>query len=205
MLCKPNGTKNGFQGSEMEMNQPSLTRLTMFAKTTYIDLPHHLCIPNQSTESLIHFTFPDIREQHADTDSAWATWISDRAILTPLNATVIDINNRILEDYMPGDTSTYYSSDRPLPRENNGLDIPNEFLNALNESLPPHQLTFKKGVPVMLLRNTYPTNGICNGMRLIVDKDIEGNVLRATVAGNPTKVTLIPRIKLISNNPSFPF
>jgi len=99
-------------------------------------LPHHLCLPNQSTESLIHFKFPDIRECHADTDGALATWISDRAILTPLNATVTDINNRTLDDYMPGDTSTYYSSDRPLPRENNGLNIPNEFLNTLNEGLP---------------------------------------------------------------------
>lgn len=186
-------------------NEPTVANPVDNAHQDYIELPHHLCLPNQSTESLIDFTLPDIRERHADTDGAWASWISDRAILTPLNATVNDINNRILEDYMPGVASTYYSSDRPLPGENNGLDIPNEFLNTLNEGLPPHQLKFKKGVPVMLLRNIDPTNGLCNGTRLIVDKVIEGNVLRATVAGNPTKVALIPRIKLISNNPSFPF
>jgi hypothetical protein len=121
-----------------------------------IDLPHNLCLPNQSTDSLIDFTFHDIRERQADTVGAWATWISDRAILTPLNATVSGINNRILEDYMPGDTSTYYSFDYPLPGENNGLDIPNEFLKTLNEGLPPHQLKFKKGVLVMLLRNIDP-------------------------------------------------
>ena len=57
----------------------------------------------------------------------------------------------------------------------------------------------------MLLRTIDPTNGLCNGTRLIVDKVIEGNVLRAIVAGNPTKVALIPRIKLISNNHSFLF
>ena len=57
----------------------------------------------------------------------------------------------------------------------------------------------------LLLRNMDPPNGMCNGTRLIVDKVIDGNVLRATVAGNPSKVALIPRIKLIPDNPAFPF
>jgi ATP-dependent exoDNAse (exonuclease V) alpha subunit len=85
------------------------------------------------------------------------------------------------------------------------LGVSIEFLNALNEGLPPHGLMLKKGVPVMLLRNMNPPQGMCNGTRLIVDKVIDGNVIRSTLDGNPSKVAIIPRIKRIPNNPAFPF
>ncbi|XP_072088827.1 uncharacterized protein [Arachis hypogaea] len=42
-----------------------------------------------------------------------------------------------------------------------------DVLNAISCSgLPPHQLTLKVGVPVMLLRNIDQSNGLCNGTRL---------------------------------------
>ncbi len=42
----------------------------------FIKLPEQLCLPNQSTESLINFTFPDLRELHSESDITWATYIS---------------------------------------------------------------------------------------------------------------------------------
>jgi len=44
-----------------------------------------------------------------------------------------------------------------------------EYLQSLNCSgLPPFGLILKVGSPVMLLRNLYPTKGLCNSTRMIV-------------------------------------
>ena len=118
------------------------------------------------------------------------------AILSPLNATTTATNNRILQDYMHGESSTYFSSDRPIPGENTCVDVSIEFLKALCEGLPPRGLMLKKGVHVMLLRNMDPPNDMRNGTRLIVVKVIEGNVLRATMVGNQSKFALIPASNL---------
>jgi hypothetical protein len=106
---------------------------------------------------------------------------------------------------MEGAASAFFSYDRPLAGENTGVDVSIEFINNLIEGMSPHELILKKGDRVIILRNMGPTNGMCNGTRLIVDKVIEGTVLRATVVGNPTKVALTPRMKLIPNTRSFPF
>ena len=78
----------------------------------YIKLPDHMCRPDRTRESLIDFTFPDLQRRHADPDGGWANWITERAILAPLNATATEINHRILDDYMLGESFTCYSSDR---------------------------------------------------------------------------------------------
>ena len=36
--------------------------------------------------------------------------------------------------------------------------------------MPPHHLKLKKNVPVILLRNLNPAEGLCNGTRLIIKK-----------------------------------
>ncbi len=47
--------------------------------------------------------------------------------------------------------------------------IPIEVLCSLNSSsLPPGELHLKIGAPIILLRNIDPTNGMCNGTRLII-------------------------------------
>jgi hypothetical protein len=76
-----------------------------------------------------------------------------------------------------------------------------EYLNAQADGgLPPHELRLKQGVPVMLLRNLDPRQGLCNGTRLVVDSIIESRLLRATIiTGSKSKTgtqVLIPRIRL---------
>jgi ATP-dependent DNA helicase PIF1 len=49
--------------------------------------------------------------------------------------------------------------------------VPMEYLNSQAPTgLPPHELRFKPGMPVMLLRNIDPHNTLCNGTRMIVSR-----------------------------------
>ena len=79
-----------------------------------------------------------------------------------------------------------------------------EFLNTLNEGMPPHELRLKRGAPIMLLRNIDPSNGLCNGTRLIVDSVVNNRLLKATIAGTEQEV-LIPRIRLNPTDGTYPF
>ncbi|PIA34321.1 hypothetical protein AQUCO_03800129v1 [Aquilegia coerulea] len=69
----------------------------------------------------------------------------------------------------------YLSADSvsPVSEQIQDQDIlyPTEFLNTLQVSgVPNHAIELKVGVPIMLLRNTNPKSGMCNGTRLIVTK-----------------------------------
>ncbi|XP_027076803.1 uncharacterized protein [Coffea arabica] len=57
-----------------------------------------------------------------------------------------------------------------------------DFLNTLSPSgLPPHKLVLKPHAPIILLRNLDPTEGLCNGTRLIC-KSLTKNVIHAEIA-----------------------
>nr|XP_043618603.1 ATP-dependent DNA helicase PIF1-like [Erigeron canadensis] len=85
---------------------------------------------------------------------------------------------------------------------------PIEFLNSLNVSgLPPHCLRLKVGCPVILLRNIDPSDGLCNGTRLIC-KGFQRNVIDAEIAvgQHAGKRVFLPRISLCpSEDDMFPF
>ena len=50
---------------------------------------------------------------------------------------------------------------------------PPEVLNALQPNgFPEHELRLKPNMPIMLLRNMSPTDGLCNGTRLLVRRVI---------------------------------
>lgn len=83
----------------------------------------------------------------------------------------------IINDYMfnklQGASKIYKSSDEICKASSDTLDqellYPVEFLNGLNfQGMPPHALNIKIGLPIMLLRNVNPSQGLCNGTRLIV-------------------------------------
>lgn len=85
------------------------------------------------------------------------SFLQDRAILTPKNVIVEEINDYILS-LIPGEEMTYLSCDSPLTNPsmvNRPDDVHTpEFLNTINASgLPNHKIKLKVGVHVMLLRN----------------------------------------------------
>jgi ATP-dependent DNA helicase PIF1 len=115
------------------------------------------------------------------------------------NGNVATINNKMIEVLKYAEMS-YYSSDSIDDSIANHSTMealyPTEFLNTLSiNGLPDHVLHLKIGVPIMLLRNLYPTRGLCNGIRLIVtqltSKIIEGEIITRKAKG--TKA-YIPRI-----------
>ncbi|XP_013622638.1 PREDICTED: uncharacterized protein LOC106328691 [Brassica oleracea var. oleracea] len=124
---------------------------------------------------------------------------TERAILTPRNETVDEINEYMISEDC-GVSKEYLSSDSfgiiDTDSENNETLYPVEYLNSLSfPGLPAHKLTLKVGAPFMLLRNLNQKKGLCNGTRLIVtnlgERVIRGKIVTGSHIGH--KVDL-PRI-----------
>ena len=78
-------------------------------------------------------------------------------------------------------------------------------MNTLDPNgFPPHLLKLKPGVPLMLLRNLNPHEGLCNGTKLVFERSLDNKVLLCRVAGSD-KTVLIPRIICIPKPNEYPF
>lgn len=125
-----------------------------------IIIPAELCMP--TPYNLIDFVYHELAVKHQD-----IAWVSARSILCPRNEVVDRINDQVTDQF-PGDTVTCLSVDTVAEADQQAI-YPQEYLNSLNLSgLPPHKLSIKVGIPVMLLRNIDPQRGHCNGTRYIV-------------------------------------
>ena len=154
---------------------------------------------------LIAKVFPGLQEMYTDQD-----WMAGRSILTPKNTDVDAINDSIITNIIPvsAQDRLYLSADKVSECDNDSLH-PTEFLNSINVSgLPPHQLHLKPDVPIMLLRNLDPANGLCNGTVLIVKK-LRDRVIQAVICtGHPKHLNttvFLPRITLSPSDGDFPF
>lgn len=129
----------------------------------------------------------------------------DRAILAPTNDAVISMNSTMLAQF-PGHEFTAYGADTANV-DDRANAIPVEFLNSLETgSLPPAHLKLKIGVPLMLLRNVNPANGLCNGTRLIL-RSLRSRVMEVEIIGGSFhgQRELLPRINNQSNEDDFHF
>ncbi|KAL4562150.1 hypothetical protein LXL04_034344 [Taraxacum kok-saghyz] len=138
-----------------------------FLETTVAKENYHMCsYTGYNLGSLIDFVYPSFLDNYKD-----PLYFQERAIITPKNEVVLEINDRHLSLF-PGEEKEYLSSDSLCEDEflheqfNRDLYSP-DVLNGLNLSgLPKHKLILKVGIPVMLLRNIDQKNGLCNGTRL---------------------------------------
>ena len=134
-----------------------------------------------SMKKFCRLIFPDI-ESKIQTPG----WLEGRSILAPTNKEVDAIND-IMKDRIPGDVLKLSSADTLQP---NGF--------------PQHMLSLKPGIPLMLLRNLNPRQGLCNGTRLIFDKCINNKLLQCRIVGSE-RLVLIPRITFIPKVKEYPF
>ncbi|KAL4583062.1 hypothetical protein LXL04_007626 [Taraxacum kok-saghyz] len=171
---------------------------------TFIRIPDDMSIPytdkGKSKDDLIDAIFPSFQINGGSSD-----YIISRAILSTKNENVDEINDQLIDRFI-GEQRVYYSFDEAEDDKNNFY--PMEFLNSLNVSgLPPHYLRLKIGCPIILLRNIDPSNGLCNGTRLIC-KGFQMNVNDAEIAvgHHAGKRVFLPRIPLCpSADDMFPF
>lgn len=156
-------------------------------------------------QALVDKIYPDFEHNIAS-----AEWLRSRAILTPTNVVVDDINNTIL-DKIPGATHTYLSHDvmEDAGCDDNDFDesFPIKYLNSLNmPCIPKHELKLKVGTPVMLMRNLNQILGLCNGTRMIVTgckkNSIECEIITGAHVGTKH---LIPRIDMVPTDTIWPF
>lgn len=82
-------------------------------------------------------------------------------------------------------------------------DLPVEQLQSIDlPILPPSHLHLKIGAPVILIRNLFPAQGLCNGTRLVItglrNNCIEGRILGGDFDG---QLRVLPRLKLIATDP----
>ena len=105
-----------------------------------------------------------------------------------------------------GDATECFSADVVAPADDYMVDV--EFLNTITlPNFPSHSLKLKKYMPLMLLRNLSPPDGLCNGTRLILLEVINGPLLKCEIATGKCRgnVVLIPRIDLEPDEGTFPF
>ena len=124
----------------------------------------------------------------------------NRCVLAPKNSSVDEINDMMIKRF-PGNLHVYVSSDRTVdPRHQGDYQ---DFLNSQNpKGLPPHKLLLKENCPIMLIRNLNPTEGLCNGTRLIC-RELKQNTICAEIAfgQHRGKRIFLPKIPLqVSDN-----
>ncbi|KAF7372308.1 ATP-dependent DNA helicase [Mycena venus] len=160
-----------------------------------VDLPPGMACRNSGV--LIDSVFPGIEGPIPPPN-----YFLERTILAARNGDVDDLNDTVLSR-MPGDSRSFISADNIITEA--GADdaqvndaMPLEYLRSLDASgLPPGELTLKPGCPVILLRNLAPSQGLCNGTRMVIRR-MSDRVLEAEILGGQHngEVVFIPRITL---------
>src|SRR6202167_3833817 len=146
-----------------------------------------------TVDSLIDAIYPSIAQGEKPD-----VYFKDRTLLSCKNDDIDDLNMDILTKF-PGEEKVLRSADSIVTDRGVAIDYqpyPVEYLNSLNASgLPLARLALKPGCPLMLLRNLDPSNGLCNGTRMILLR-IKPRVLECRILGGDGKTVFIPRMSI---------
>lgn len=152
----------------------------------YVDDSLLLQSENDPITALASHVYTSFQENYTNID-----YLRERAILSPRNDTVDEINTEML-NWVPGKSQVYSSVDSINSNEYEGADFnfeyPIEYLNSMNfPNFPQHKLSLKINSPVMLLRNICQADGLCNGTRLVIKRlgtrVIEAKIITGHKAG----------------------
>ncbi|XP_015621013.1 uncharacterized protein [Oryza sativa Japonica Group] len=174
---------------------------------TWIEIPKELLLTpcGDKITAIIDAVYPDF-ELNYDC----IPYLSQRAIVCPVNTVVDEINDNMLAK-VPGDAKDYLSSDTISNTLEKPVDFdllyPIEFLNSISiNNFQEHRISLKIGSAVVLLRNINQSLGLCNETRLMVirlsDYVFESKIMTGTNIG---QLVCIPWIVLSGNSPKWPF
>ena len=156
-------------------------------------------------QDLMDFVYPPATITTACTDLAT---FQHRCILAFHDDTINALNVMILQQ-LPDDIRIFHTVDTSDINEANPdfAQLPAEYMQShTSGGLPPSRLVLKVGASVMLLHNLDPTEGFCNGTRVIVTplglRCIELHILGGNFHG---QCKLIPRILLSIAEGELPF
>ncbi|KAL1929753.1 hypothetical protein VTP01DRAFT_1891 [Rhizomucor pusillus] len=98
-------------------------------------------------------------------------------------------------------SSLNISYELEMEKKGDAETYPVEYFNSLKPSnMPPHRLYLKTGLPIMLIVNLSPEEGLCNDMRLLcrgfTTNLIEAEIITGHHAG---RIVYIPRITIYSS------
>ena len=109
-----------------------------------------------------------------------------------------------MQEYLP-ESGIKLSSADTLGNPEDTFRFNSEYLHTLKPNgFPQHMLNLKPGMPLMLLRNINPRQGLCNGTRLLFDKCLDNKLLQCRILESG-RVVLIPRITFIPKLNEYPF
>ncbi|XP_013594329.1 PREDICTED: uncharacterized protein LOC106302348 [Brassica oleracea var. oleracea] len=171
----------------------------------YVDKGFLIPSSNAPHEALADAAYPNFLQNYRSNE-----YIKERAVLTPTNNTVHEVNAYLLSK-VPSQAREYLSSDsielEATPEDDWTSHYPQEYLNSLEfPGLPNHRLCLKVGAPVMMLRNLNQDKGLCNGTRMMVsrlgNRIVAAEIMTGTDVGEEV---LIPRIQLSPTDTIHPF
>ncbi|XP_017470169.1 PREDICTED: ATP-dependent DNA helicase pif1-like [Rhagoletis zephyria] len=138
-----------------------------------IEFKSDFCNPVMTEDELILCVYPNLQINIRNPD-----WLCERAVLSPKNESVHNINKKIMEGLV-GESKIYTSIDTVMSSDDSTSYLV-EFLNTLElTDVPSLKLELKIGVPVLLMRNLYAPR-LCNGTRLCVT-EMGRNIIKATI------------------------
>ncbi|XP_045823935.1 uncharacterized protein LOC123916509 [Trifolium pratense] len=167
-----------------------------------VEIREDLCVTSTGNHihDIVNATYPDLIQHMGD-----PKFFQDRAILAPTLELVEKVNDYVMS-LLSSEEKVYLSCDSVCYcDEDVGIDqrwITTEFLNDIKCSgMPNHKLRLKVGVPVMLLRNTDVSSGLCNGTRLTI-VELGKKIIGAVIVNGPHsgEKVFIPRMRLMPSD-----
>ena len=171
-----------------------------------IRLDDDMVFNEETIDLLVSNIFDNIDNNYLNNED-YVDYIKNRAILTLKNDDVDDINEKIVNIFS-GQAQEFLSADLVEDKDFVYQNLyPIEFLNTLIPSGTPfYKLVLKVRVPIILLRNISPIEGLCNGTRLIV-RGFQRHVIDAEILTglHLRKRVFISRIRITPSDADLPF